>query len=90
MVSLTYRAERALLGALLRDPASLLDIPFLTAGDFASEQHGEVFSAIAAAHGAELRAVTQAAGGLRIEVWFPPGPDRLARTGRAERTEVLV
>jgi len=49
-----------------------------------------IVSAIAAAHGAELRAVTQAAGGLRIEVWFPPGPDRLARTGRAERTEVLV
>jgi hypothetical protein len=37
MVSLTYRAERALLGALLRNPASLDDIPFLTAGDFASE-----------------------------------------------------
>lgn len=54
MVNLTYRAERALLGALLRDPASLDDIPFLTAGDFASEQHGEVFNAIAAAHARPL------------------------------------
>jgi hypothetical protein len=54
MVNLTYRAERALLGALLRDPASLNDIPFLTAGDFASEQHGEVFHAIAAAHARPL------------------------------------
>ena len=54
MVNLTYRAERALLGALLRDPASLNDIPFLTAGDFASEQHGQVFSAIAAAHARPL------------------------------------
>ena len=49
-----------------------------------------IVSAIAAAHGAELRAATQAAGGLRIEVWFPPGPGRLARTGRAERAEVLA
>ena len=54
MVNLTYRAERALLGALLRDPASLNDIPFLTAGDFTSEQHGQVFSAIAAAHARPL------------------------------------
>ncbi len=54
MVNLTYRAERALLGALLHDPASLIDIPLLTAGDFASEQHGEVFSAIAAANARPL------------------------------------
>ena len=50
MANLTYRAERALLGALLRDPDALDDIRFLTAGDFASDQHREVFSAIAAAH----------------------------------------
>ena len=49
MANLTYRAERALLGALLRDPGALDDIRFLTAGDFASDQHKEVFSAIAAA-----------------------------------------
>lgn len=49
MANLTYRAERALLGALLRDPGALDDIRFLTAGDFASDQHREVFSAIAAA-----------------------------------------
>jgi signal transduction histidine kinase len=31
-----------------------------------------ISSAIAAAHGADLRAVTRAAGGLAIEVLFPP------------------
>jgi signal transduction histidine kinase len=39
-----------------------------------------IVSAVAAAHGAELRAVTRAAGGLAIEILFPPpagtGPDR--------------
>jgi signal transduction histidine kinase len=49
-----------------------------------------IVSAIAAAHGAELRAATQATGGLRIEVRFPPGPARLPGAGRAERAEVLV
>ena len=39
---------------MLHDPASLNDIPFLTAGDFASEQHAEVFNAIAAAHARPL------------------------------------
>ena len=33
-----------------------------------------IVSAIAAAHGAELRAVTRAAGGLTVEVVFPPVP----------------
>ncbi len=33
-----------------------------------------IVSAIAAAHGAELRAVTRAAGGLAVEVVFPPVP----------------
>ena len=33
-----------------------------------------ISSAIAAAHGADLRAVTRAAGGLAIEVLFPPLP----------------
>jgi signal transduction histidine kinase len=33
-----------------------------------------IVSAIAAAHGAELHAVTRAAGGLTIEVVFPPRP----------------
>jgi signal transduction histidine kinase len=35
-----------------------------------------IVSAIAAAHGAELRAVTRAGGGLAIEVVFPPVPAR--------------
>jgi signal transduction histidine kinase len=33
-----------------------------------------IVSAIAAAHGADLRAVTRAAGGLTVEVVFPPVP----------------
>ena len=33
-----------------------------------------IVGAIAAAHGAELRAVTRAAGGLVVEVVFPPVP----------------
>ena len=42
-----------------------------------------IVSAIAAAHGAELRAVTRAAGGLAIEVVFPP----VRRTEVHERAE---
>src|SRR5579859_5336765 len=41
-----------------------------------------IVSAIAAAHGADLRAVTRAAGGLAVEVVFPPPPAEPA--GRAE------
>jgi signal transduction histidine kinase len=41
-----------------------------------------IVSAIAAAHGAELRAVTRAAGGLVVEVTFPPPPAEADR--RAE------
>ncbi len=44
-----------------------------------------IVSAIAAAHGAELRATTRAAGGLAVEVIFPPpaGDGRRAE-GQAE------
>jgi hypothetical protein len=41
-----------------------------------------IVSAVAAAHGAELRAVTRAAGGLAVEVVFPPVP-----TGAGRRAE---
>jgi hypothetical protein len=50
MANLTYRAERALLGALLRNPDALDDIRYLTADDFASDQHREILHAIAAAN----------------------------------------
>jgi signal transduction histidine kinase len=43
-----------------------------------------IVSAIAAAHGAELRAVTRAAGGLAVEVVFPAVP---AGAGRREQKE---
>ena len=47
-----------------------------------------IVSAIAAAHGAELRAVTRAAGGLAVEVIFPRQP---AEADRAQdRASVLV
>jgi hypothetical protein len=44
-------------------------------------------SAVAAAHGADLRAVTRAAGGLAIEIVFPvppaePPPGEIAPAGR--------
>ena len=43
-----------------------------------------IVSAIVAAHGAELRAVTRAAGGLTVEVIFPGAPPAEAdhRAGR--------
>ena len=45
-----------------------------------------IVSAIAAAHGAELRAVARAAGGLAVEVTFPRPPAEASRRagGRAE------
>ena len=45
-----------------------------------------IVSAIAAAHGAELRAVTRAAGGLAVEVVFPP-PPAPATDGAGRRAE---
>jgi signal transduction histidine kinase len=48
-----------------------------------------IVSAIAAAHGAELHAVTRAAGGLAVEVVFPPVP--AGADGRAkERAPALA
>jgi signal transduction histidine kinase len=54
-----------------------------------------IVSAIAAAHGAELRAVTRAGGGLAIEVVFPPVPARASgrvedQAGAAERAAALA
>jgi signal transduction histidine kinase len=54
-----------------------------------------IVSAIAAAHGAELRAVTRAAGGLAIEVVFPPVPTRADdqmedQAGAEERAAALA
>lgn len=46
MTNLTYRAERALLGALLRDPGLLNDVRFLTVADFTSPSHRTIFEAI--------------------------------------------
>ena len=50
-----------------------------------------IVSAIAAAHGAALHAVTRAGGGLAIEVSFPPRPADQAATDRTEdRPAVLA
>jgi len=46
VVNLAYRAERALLGALLQDPGQIDDAPFVTVADFASSHHQRVFTAI--------------------------------------------
>ncbi len=47
-----------------------------------------IVGAIAAAHGAELRAATRAAGGLAIEITFPAPPPEPSE--RDQRTDVLV
>jgi hypothetical protein len=46
VVNLAYRAERALLGALLQDPDQIDDGPFVTVADFESPNHQRVFTAI--------------------------------------------
>ncbi|MFY9934985.1 MAG: ATP-binding protein [Streptosporangiaceae bacterium] len=48
-----------------------------------------IVSAIAAAHGAELHAVTLAAGGLAVEVLFPPAPEEPA-TGELSPVDAMV
>jgi replicative DNA helicase len=52
MANLTYRAEQALLGALLNDPDLLEDLRFLTAEDFLSQTHRDIFTAVTTAHAA--------------------------------------
>jgi signal transduction histidine kinase len=49
-----------------------------------------IVSAIAAAHGAELRAVTRATGGLAVEVVFPPAPAGAGRRAAEDRTGALA
>jgi signal transduction histidine kinase len=52
-----------------------------------------IVGAIAAAHGAELRAVTRAVGGLTVEVVFPPvpaGASRRAQEHDGERERVAA
>ncbi len=49
MPDLIDRAERALLGALLRDPDQIANVGFLTAADFGIPEHRAVFTAITAA-----------------------------------------
>src|SRR5579875_1916948 len=53
MPDLTYRAERALLGAPIRDPGLLDDVAFLTADDFTAQAHRQIFTAITRAHAAQ-------------------------------------
>ena len=49
-----------------------------------------IVSAIAAAHGADLRAVTRASGGLAVEVLFPPVPMPAAAGPSARGERILV
>lgn len=70
MPSLTERAERALLGALLLDPAQLARLPVLEVTDFRMDSHRSVFEHLryAGAHGDHA--------GLRLNgdlVAAPPG-----------------
>ena len=50
MANLTYRAERAVLGALLQDPDLLDDVRFLAPDDFQSRTHRDIFTAITGTH----------------------------------------
>lgn len=50
MSDLTTSAERALLGALLTDPAQLDDLRYVRATDFESQRHQEIYSAIRDVH----------------------------------------
>ncbi len=90
--ALLRRAQPALppvleLGDLRLDPARRLFEPFQRLG---TERTGRdssglglsIVSAIARAHGGQLRARPLAAGGLEIQVWFP-GIDLLAAGGPA-------
>jgi hypothetical protein len=84
MVNLTYRAERAVLGALLQDPDLLEDVRFLAAEDFQSRTHQDIFTAISSTHadrpGATGRsfelAVCLAAPGPGIDVRYLEGLTR--------------
>lgn len=49
METLTFRAERALLGAMLRQPGLPSALHYLDAGDFTLVQHRRVFAALVAA-----------------------------------------
>jgi replicative DNA helicase len=46
MGTLTHRAEQALLGAMLREPGLAVRLDYLESGDFASNRHRVVFTAI--------------------------------------------
>jgi replicative DNA helicase len=67
MGTLTHRAEQALLGAMLREPRLAARLDYLEPGDFASNQHRLVFTAIMTASRSGQwdhwrRAVEEAAG----------------------------
>jgi len=49
-----------------------------------------IVGAIAAAHGAELRAVTRAGGGLAVTIVFPPPPPGASADAGMDRDAVLV
>lgn len=49
-MSLTHRAEQALLGALIDGPGQLAEVPGLQAADFADARHQAVFAALSQIH----------------------------------------
>ena len=49
-MSLTHRAEQALLGALVDGPAQLAEVPGLQAADFADARHQAVFAVLSQIH----------------------------------------
>jgi DnaB-like helicase N terminal domain len=97
MPDLTSRAEEALLGALITDPAQLASVPSLTPADFTDPARQAVFNAISAVHdqvpdarGAEFAGrIAATAGSARVTVGYldqitqaTPTPNAAAVYGR--------
>ena len=81
------------LGRLFQ-PFQRLD-PTRTSGAAGADERGlglglAIVGAIAAAHGAELRAVTRAGGGLAVTIVFPPLPPGMPADADRGREAVLV
>jgi len=64
MPSLTERAERALLGALLLEPRQAAMVPRVEIGDFTDQRQGEFFAAVRDAAGSDPRTARTRAAGL--------------------------
>jgi len=70
MSDLTTSAERALLGALLTDPAQLDELRYVRTADFETELHREIYAAIQRAH-SDAPSLSGAAFADRVAGYLP-------------------